>query len=107
MPILCHQSEINEGESRGFSTQELGNVFVVNKNQQFYAYKNQCPHLGIELEWQEHDFLDHQASLIQCSTHGALFLIENGKCVAGPCLGQFLQPLKIVINVEGFILVTP
>jgi len=31
--------------------------------------------------------------MLQCATHGALFLIESGECVVGPCAGQFLQPL--------------
>jgi len=33
------------------------------------------------------------ASLIQCATHGALFLIESGECIAGPCAGQSLTAL--------------
>jgi len=31
--------------------------------------------------------------LIQCSTHGALFNIETGECLQGPCLGQSLQAI--------------
>jgi nitrite reductase/ring-hydroxylating ferredoxin subunit len=29
--------------------------------------------------------------MIQCAHHGALFLIENGECVTGPCAGQSLR----------------
>ncbi|MFP6798982.1 MAG: Rieske (2Fe-2S) protein, partial [Pseudomonas sp.] len=41
------------------------------------------------------------ASLIQCATHGALFLIESGECVAGPCAGQSLQELAIREDDQG------
>jgi nitrite reductase/ring-hydroxylating ferredoxin subunit len=34
-----------------------------------------------------------------CATHGALFEIEDGKCVYGPCLGRSLAPIRI--RVEG------
>ncbi|WP_373081058.1 Rieske (2Fe-2S) protein, partial [Zhongshania sp.] len=57
-----------------------------------------CPHLGIELNWQENQFLDYDDSLIQCSTHGALFIIENGHCVAGPCMGKELEAVPFQID---------
>ncbi len=41
----------------------------------------------------EHDFLDMDGALIQCSTHGALFEIESGHCLAGPCQGDRLTPV--------------
>jgi len=72
--------------------------FVVMKDGQAYAYKNSCPHLGVELEWEEDKFLDFEGVLIQCAMHGALFLIESGECVSGPCLGQSLQALEARVD---------
>jgi nitrite reductase/ring-hydroxylating ferredoxin subunit len=69
-------------------------LFVVKKNSKVFFYENSCPHLGIDLEWNEHQFLDIDEALIQCSTHGALFVIETGACVAGPCLGQKLTAIE-------------
>lgn len=91
---LCAPDEVAEGQSRGF---EIAGekLFAVRKDGQLYAYRNRCPHRGIPLEWLPDQFLDHSASLIQCATHGALFLIESGECVAGPCAGQSLQELVI------------
>jgi len=60
-----------------------------------------CPHRGVPLEWQPDQFLDPSASLIQCATHGALFLIESGECVAGPCAGQFLTALDSREDEQG------
>jgi len=86
---LCKVSDIPDDDSRGFNV--AGHLlFAVKKDGCIYVYLNRCPHLGINLEWNEHRFLDSEAALIQCSTHGALFLIDTGDCVAGPCLGKAL-----------------
>jgi nitrite reductase/ring-hydroxylating ferredoxin subunit len=102
MSILCHSNEISEGKSKGFQVGERF-VFAVKKNNRIYVYENSCPHLGIQLEWQANEFLDDEASLIQCSTHGALFKIEDGECLSGPCLGQSLTAVDFTINDEQFI----
>lgn len=97
---LCAPDEVAEGQSRGFEI--VGEkLFAVRKDGQLYAYRNRCPHRGIPLEWLPDQFLDHSASLIQCATHGALFLIESGECVAGPCAGQSLQELAIREDDQG------
>jgi nitrite reductase/ring-hydroxylating ferredoxin subunit len=95
--VICHSKDIKEGQSKGFHYNDI-NIFIIKKNGQFYAYKNSCPHLGIQLEWVEDQFLDFDNNLIQCSTHGALFTIEKGECVAGPCQGDFLQPVSLKVN---------
>lgn len=97
---LCAPNELSEGQSRGFTVAEL-QLLVVRREGQVYAYQNRCPHRGIPLEWQPDQFLDSSASLIQCATHGALFLIESGECVAGPCSGQSLQALSCRENADG------
>ena len=97
---LCAPGELAEGQSRGFTRNDL-NLLLVRRDGQVYAYRNRCPHRGIPLEWQPDQFLDHSASLIQCATHGALFLIESGECVAGPCSGQSLTPLACHEDANG------
>lgn len=73
-------------------------IFVVHKDGNFFAYYNKCPHTGATLEWQEDQFLDLDKALIQCATHDALFMIDSGECVAGPCVGDSLQPLPVIIK---------
>lgn len=103
---LCHIDEIAESRSKGFTLPDGSSVFAVKKDGQIYVYRNSCPHLGIELEWQEDEFLDSEHALIQCSTHGALFIIENGECVAGPCMGQSLTPIDHHVNDQQQLLIT-
>ena len=92
MTKLCAYDDIAEGHAKSFSLGERS-VFAVKKDGEIYVYENRCPHLGVELEYQEDQFLDPDGALIQCSTHGALFLIEDGSCISGPCMGQSLQAL--------------
>ncbi len=101
MRALCHTDTIAEGQSKGFEL-EGQSVFVVRKLDQFFVYHNQCPHLGINLEWLPDQFLDNDGCLIQCAMHGALFLIEDGQCIAGPCQGQRLTAVAHEIR-EGQI----
>lgn len=90
---LCAADELAEGQSRGFMIEML-KVLAVRKDGCVHVYANRCPHRGIALEWQPDGFLDDSASLIRCATHGALFLIDSGECVAGPCAGQRLRKLE-------------
>lgn len=87
---LCACTELAEGQSRGFQLGAL-KVLAVRKNAVVHVYENRCPHRGVGLEWVADQFLDSSGSLIQCATHGALFLIDSGECVAGPCAGQILR----------------
>jgi nitrite reductase/ring-hydroxylating ferredoxin subunit len=100
MILLCRPDELAEGQSRGFLIDDL-NLLLVRKHGRVHAYENSCPHRGIPLEWLPDRFLDDSGSLIQCSSHGALFLIESGECVAGPCSGDTLQPLECREDSEG------
>ncbi len=93
MTFLCHKDTIAEPGSLGIDQHGL---FIVRQNGRCFAYRNRCPHLGVELNWTENQFLDRDDSLIQCATHGALFVVETGECVAGPCMGDCLEAVPII-----------
>jgi nitrite reductase/ring-hydroxylating ferredoxin subunit len=94
---LCRIDDIPENGSLGIQFKEVS-LFAVRADNEIHVYLNSCPHLGLPLEWQEHEFLNEDNSLIQCKTHGALFEIASGLCVQGPCLDQKLHPVKITIE---------
>ena len=89
---LCPISAIPEGAAKGFTVHHF-KLFVVRRDNRLFVYGNACPHLGVELNWLPDQFLDRDGSLIQCSTHGALFTIESGLCIAGPCVDKHLTPV--------------
>jgi nitrite reductase/ring-hydroxylating ferredoxin subunit len=90
-------TDIPENGSKGFE-RNGEKYFAVKKDNTVYIYKNSCPHIGVALEWVEDQFLDSSHTMIQCANHGALFVIESGACVAGPCSGQSLTAVKFSIQ---------
>lgn len=104
--LLCPIDAINVGQAKGFTVRGL-RLIVVRQEHTVLAYENRCPHRGIPLEWIADEFLDESGSLLQCATHGALFLIESGECVAGPCSGKALRSLAVEMHNGSIWLQSP
>ena len=104
--ILCRLSEIPDGGSKGF---EIGDgpqafeFFIARKGERIYAYENSCPHTGGPLDWTPDRFIDKETGHILCATHGALFRLETGQCLAGPCIGDWLRALRVSIDGENIV----
>lgn len=94
---LCAMADVPEGDAKGYESPD-GEVIVAQWDGQFYAYRNMCPHLGIELNFQPDAFMDLDRRFLQCANHDALFRIEDGHCIAGPCSGQKLTSVPIVLK---------
>lgn len=103
MRKLCPLSDLPDGGSRGFDLDQHA-LFAVRRGDQVYVYRNLCPHRGIRLEWQPDQFLDYERQYIQCATHGALFTIDRGECIAGPCPGEMLEAVACQVE-EGEVFV--
>lgn len=102
---LCRVEEVPEGGGRGFrfgSGPDLSAIFVVKKAGALYAYVNSCPHVGTPLNFLPDRFFDRGAEHLLCTTHGALFRVEDGHCLDGPCAGKRLTPVAIRVE-EGEI----
>ena len=97
MHFICHADDIKEGASKGFIVNGMA-IFGVKQNGSLFFYKNRCPHLGAEMEWMDDEFLNESRELIRCQFHGALFKIENGECVSGPCAGDKLTKLEVLVD---------
>ena len=100
--VVCALAELGDPGSRAFT---IGRGdwplrgLVVRRGAEVHAYVNRCPHAGHPLNLQPHDFLTLDRSLVLCRSHGALFEITTGLCVAGPCAGSQLR--RVPVEVEG------
>lgn len=96
---LCHVDEIRDGTARGFAVgaKKLG-ILVVRRGAGVYAYVNRCPHVGTPLDWSPDEFMDRDGRHLLCATHGALFEVDDGLCIAGPCQGDRLEPFPIAVR---------
>lgn len=96
---LCAERELPSLGARGFHAGGI-ELLVARRGDAIFAYENRCPHRGTTLDWAPDRFMSADGELLQCATHGALFRIEDGLCVLGPCLGDQLRALPIA-RVDG------
>ena len=54
--------------------------------------------MGLPLAQRLDDYLTPDGTLIACDWHGALFAIESGLCVGGPCRGQRLTAWPVTVR---------
>ena len=107
--VICASSDVVEqGAGVRFALQWRGQKasgFVVRYRGQAHAYLNQCAHVPVELDWQEGNFFDLTRHSLICSTHGAQYHPETGRCFLGPCSGKSLQKLEVVEHENNIYLI--
>lgn len=101
---LGHRDAIADGTARNFVLQlRAGRFhgFVVRRGESVFGYVDHCPHLGLPLAQTLDAYLTPDGSHITCGWHGALFTIDTGLCVGGPCTGRSLSawPVHIVDDI--------
>ncbi|SMX29897.1 Rieske [2Fe-2S] domain protein [Pelagimonas phthalicica] len=107
MTILCKLLDIPDGGSLGVSPNARGRdqIVLIRKGADVFAYRNNCPHYDrAPLGWKKDEFLNKDQNRIMCAAHGALFRIEDGECVVGPCLGQKLEKLSVGVIGDDVVL---
>ena len=106
--VIGQTDEIKHAEAKEFLLPESQHDgFVINWHGQFYAYLNSCPHTQAALNWVPQQFFDTESEFLQCSLHGALFEIDTGECLRGPCVGAFLEPIPVRVEAGEIRLALP
>ena len=104
--VICPLHELADPGAKGFRMGEGDwplRGFVVRRGGNVHAYVNHCPHAGFPLNWSPDAFLAPDAPLILCAMHGALFEIETGLCLSGPCDGLQVRALAVRV-VRGYVM---
>lgn len=79
---------------------EPESIIVDCDRRPFIAWRNCCPHQGRRLDYVPGKFLVDRGQLV-CAAHGAVFRLEDGLCVGGPCRGEHLAPVVVEEAEEG------
>lgn len=98
---LCALSELADPGAKGFRFRDGAALFagvVVRRGALVAGYEDRCPHAGWPLAALDERFLTRTGEHILCAGHGALFRLEDGGCVAGPCTGQALSPWVLEVR---------
>jgi nitrite reductase/ring-hydroxylating ferredoxin subunit len=97
--LICESGQVVEGgKGVRFPVMAFGDAatgFVVRFDGKPYAYLNRCAHVPIELDWFEGEFFESSGLYLMCSTHGAIYVPESGRCAGGPCKGGKLRPIAV------------
>ena len=101
MLALCRLEAIADGGARGFNVEGPSlaqRLIVVRQGKTVFGYINRCPHIPTRLDYSPEEFLDDTGCFLLCGGHGALFRIEDGYCVEGPCEGEALRPAPVRVE---------
>lgn len=99
--LLCRLDELPKDGAMGFLFGEDVNrfdMFVVWRGGELRGYVNDCPHAHTPLDYIPDRFFNLEKSHLLCGTHGALFRIDDGYCIAGPCRGRRLTPVPVHLD---------
>lgn len=108
-PLMVEAPE--EGKATVFSYRDaigmISEGFVIQRDGQYFAYRNQCRHQPLSLDYGDGDFFTQDGAYLLCRNHAALFEPKSGLCISGPCIHAklFSFPVeqagdKIRVNIE-------
>ena len=105
--VLCRFEDIPSPGARGFAFSSGDTPFrgfVVRKGAELFGYVDVCPHAGWPLAISDARRLTRDGQYLLCTGHGALFRLEDGSCVAGPCERRALEPWPVAVR-DGVVVV--
>ena len=97
--LICPSAALaDSGAGVRFEVEYFGETapaFAVRYRGRVHAYLNRCAHVAMELDWQEGVFFDWAGRDLVCSTHGATYDAQSGRCLGGPCNRNPLVKLRV------------
>jgi nitrite reductase/ring-hydroxylating ferredoxin subunit len=107
--LICRSGLPDGGvvERQAVIAGEPESIIVHRDGNAVRAWLNVCPHQGRRLDYVPGKFLLDRGRLV-CAAHGASFELVEGRCIAGPCLGDRLRAVRLEAEGdEGFRAVDP
>lgn len=102
IPPLCRLDQIPDGDAIAARVDAPAGgyeLILLRQGERAFAYHNECPHQGRNLDYAPGRFLVRDGRLI-CAAHGATFTVDSGDCIAGPCRGSRLFAASVEV-VDG------
>ena len=108
MTRLCDAEAVTSGRAALVRLSQTASVILLRQpDGAIIAYRNACPHMGIELDWDPARLLTRDGRFLRCTGHGALFDAGTGLCTRGPCQGDVLTRLPVRILGDAVVLDDP
>ena len=99
--LLCRIEDIEDGNTKGFVLGEGDwplRGLLVREGAAVHGFVNHCPHAGHRLNFHPDRFLTPDGQLILCLSDGAVFDKRSGACVMGPCVGESLKKVPVLVQ---------
>lgn len=104
--LLIHRDDLEDPGAVSMVMGDGGSrldILIVRRGDEIWAYENSCPHQGTPLETFDARFFTTDKKRLLCSTHGAEFRIEDGRCLKGPCKDLALRVLPVFVDDSGAV----
>ena len=98
---ICALSDLPNMGAKGFTyrlTTAIFQGFILREGEHVRGYVDRCPHAGWPLSVLPDRYLTKDGKFLMCSSHGALFLKDNGECISGPCVGDHLSTWPVLVE---------
>lgn len=99
---LCRLDDIPDGDAIAVHVDSATGGFeliVLRQGEDAFAYHNECPHAGRNLDYAPGRFLVRDGR-ITCAVHGATFAVDSGSCCGGPARSGLVgMPVEVVDGV--------
>lgn len=85
-----------------FEDDPFASVIVTRRGDAIAVFRNKCPHAGYPLQRADGRIVVQEGRYMVCAAHGASFTLDAGECAGGPCNGDGLERIAIVVR-DGLI----
>jgi nitrite reductase/ring-hydroxylating ferredoxin subunit len=79
-------------------TDFYASLIVTRRGDHIAAFRNKCPHAGYPLQRADGRIVVQEGRYMVCGGHGASFTLDDGACAGGPCNGDGLERVAIIIR---------
>lgn len=85
-------------EGEAFAT-----LIVTRSGAQISAFRNRCPHAAYPLQRADGRIVVQEGRYLVCGAHGASFTLTEGSCAGGPCNGDGLERVPVIVR-DGVVI---
>ena len=102
---LCAAADVADGKSRVVNTgRDLPEVIVVREGERIFGYLNACAHMALPLNLLDDFAVGTSQHTLVCDHHYAAFRFRDGVCIAGPCEGESLAAVPLVMRAGRIVI---
>lgn len=85
-------------------TDDYVSLIVTRRGDAIAAFRNKCPHAGYPLQRADGRIVVQEGRYMVCAAHGASFELADGACAGGPCNGEGLERIAVIVR-DGVVCV--